>query len=163
MPEINYMTERPKKKESPEEFWRGYAARYGETVLSYILGKYLSGWDEFDAAGAPELWGLLIATSGGFRFHHFPHEGWLEAVVRATTGGEAPQEKTLFIPAGSMRAAEIRSEKSWWKRILFPRQPRLVLRYRNEDGREKELIAETGSNGETLAGALCSLIRGPQR
>jgi hypothetical protein len=146
-----------KDKKSAEQFWQDYAARYGETVLSYMLGRYLSGWDEFDLSRVQELWGLLIATSGGFRFHHFPHEGWLNAVVRVSTGAEAPKEKTLFIPVERILTAEIRREKSWWKRILFPHQPLLVLHYRGEDGGEKVLTAETGSDGEALVTALRSI------
>jgi hypothetical protein len=144
---------KPKTK-SREEFWRDYEASLGEKVLAYKLGKYLSGWDEFDG----ELWGLLIATSGGFRFHHFPHEGWFDAVARVTMGGEVPKEKTLFIPTASILGVELRREKSLLRRIFLPRSPFLLLRYRGEDGAERELAAETDSEGEAFAAELRALI-----
>jgi hypothetical protein len=155
------MTRNREKNPGPEEFWRDYAERYGEKVLAYRLGKYVSGWREFEAAGIPELWGLVIVTSGGFRFHHFPHESWLGAVARITTGGEPPREKTIFIPAAEILSAEIRAEKKLWKRLIMPKSPLLLVRYRGDAG-ERELALETDSGAGALAAELCALIAPPQ-
>jgi hypothetical protein len=130
-----------KKETDPREFWRKYEAGLGEKVLSFSLGQYLSGWAEHD----PPLWGLLIATDRGFRFHHFPHEGWLETISRFSTGGEPPREKTIFIPRERIIHAELRRERSLLKRILFASRPRLVIRYRDDRGAEGEFIAEADS------------------
>ncbi|MDR3343577.1 MAG: hypothetical protein LBT14_12500 [Treponema sp.] len=133
----------------PAEFWREYEVRFGEQVHSYTLGRYLRGWNEYDAP----LWGLLIATSGGFRFHHFPHEGWIEAISRTTSGGAAPTEKLIFIPKERIVSAELRFEKSWWRKLLFAQPPLLIIRYRDVNGTGEpiaELIAETEKKAETL-------------
>jgi hypothetical protein len=140
------------KSRDPEQFWRDYGARYGETVHAYSLGRYISGWAEFQDT----LWGLLIATSGGFRFHHFPHEGWIQALSRISFGGDAPREKTLFIPQDRILEAEFRTEKSWWKRLFNPSPPRVVIRYRPDgaaadggpggEGQDGTLVIETDQN-----------------
>jgi hypothetical protein len=65
-----------KKRNDPEKFWREYEEKTGEKVLARTLGQYVSGWDEFGDLSAGPLWGLIIATSGGFRFHHFPQANW---------------------------------------------------------------------------------------
>ncbi|MDR0623600.1 MAG: hypothetical protein LBG10_04145 [Treponema sp.] len=146
------MTGREKKR-TPDEFWRDYENRIGEKVLARGLGRYLSGWEEFDAAGRP-LWGLLIATEGGFRFHHFPQVNWFEALARLNSGWEAPREKTFFIPREQIIAAELRKETSWWKRLFTPSPPLLIIRYRTAEGTEAELLAETDSQGEGLIAGL---------
>jgi hypothetical protein len=145
------------KTQDPEQFWREYGARYGETVHAYSLGRYISGWGEFQDA----LWGLLIATSGGFRFHHFPHEGWIQALSRLSFGGDTPKEKTLFIPHERSRGVELRVEKSWWKRLLNSSLPRILIQYHfdpgiagegdpGEEGREGMLVIETDRNAEEI-------------
>jgi hypothetical protein len=147
------------KKQSPEEFWRDYETRIGEKVLARNLGRYLSGWNEFEESGGNPLWGLLIATEGGFRFHHFPQINWFDALSRLSSGWETPQEKTFFIPRDRIVAAEIRKETSWWKRLFAPGSPLLVIRYRKTDGTETELLAEllaeTGTGSEGLIAGLC--------
>ncbi|MDR3146259.1 MAG: hypothetical protein LBU21_08275, partial [Treponema sp.] len=69
-------------------------------------------------------------------------------------GGEAPREKTIFIPADRIVSAELRTETSWLKKLLFPHPPVLVIRYRKitgpEDGPEAELIVETEYKTESL-------------
>jgi hypothetical protein len=138
-----------KKDGEAAQFWREYEDRYGEKVHAYVLGRYLSGWEGFDEA----LWGLLIATGGGFRFHHFPHESWLTALSRVTRGGKAPEEKTIFIPRDRIRSAELYREKSLWKRIVLPSPPLLILRYRKEEETgeaEGILRAETEAKAEAL-------------
>ena len=137
-----------KKKESTdiEKFWNDYEASVGEKVLAKSLGQYLSGWLEYTYP----LWGLLIATSGGFRFHHFPHEGWLMAASRAATGGEAPKEKTFFIPNDSIISIELISEKRWWKKILSPTNPTMAICCRI-NGEERRVLIETDQSGNAAA------------
>ncbi|MDR1388613.1 MAG: hypothetical protein LBJ31_01365 [Treponema sp.] len=148
-----------KKDADPEKFWKEYEEKTGERVLAKSLGQYMSGWAEYPYP----LWGLLIATSGGFRFHHFPHEGWIVALSRITTGGEAPKEKTIFIPRECIVSAALKTEKRWWKKIFSPAAPVLVVRYRappaaDEGSREseQELYVET----ELKAQAVCSALEG---
>jgi hypothetical protein len=124
-------------------------------ALSFSLGQYLSGWAEYD----PPLWGLLIATDRGFRFHHFPHEGWLQALSRLSSGGKAPAEKTIFISRERIIHAELRRERSPLKRILFASRPRLVIRYRDDNGAEEEFIAEADSKA---AAVIENLLPGKQ-
>jgi hypothetical protein len=135
-----------RKSVSPDEFWADYEKKAGDKVLAFCLGQYISGWDEFERP----LWGLLIATEGGFRFHHFPHEGWLQALARIGTGGEGPKERVLFLPRDRILSAELRFEKKWWKRLLLSRPPLFVIRYRREDGAEAELAAESERKARTL-------------
>jgi hypothetical protein len=135
-----------KKDTDPQEFWKDYEAALGEKVLSFSLGQYLSGWAEYD----PPLWGLLIATDRGFRFHHFPHEGWLQALARLSTGGKAPTEKTIFISRERILRAELRRERSLLKRIFFASRPRFIIRYRDGDGAEEEFVAEADSTATAV-------------
>ncbi|MDR0387608.1 MAG: hypothetical protein LBH57_06185 [Treponema sp.] len=136
-----------KNETDPACFWKEYEKKCGEKVLAYTLGQYLSGWDEFNNP----LWGLLIATSGGFRFHHFPHEGWIQALSRLSSGGEAPKEKTLFIPRDSLASVELKVEKSWLKKLFLPRSPLLVVRYGDTGG---ELVMETDQKAWEIVRAL---------
>jgi len=129
-----------------EDFWRDYAEQCGEEVLAYSMGRYLSGWHLF----TEPCWGLLIATSGGFRFHHFPHESWLMALTRTTTGGEAPKEKTIFIPREQILSVEFRREKSLLKRLFLAPFPRVVIRYRRESGEEADLWIESDQKAGTV-------------
>jgi hypothetical protein len=140
-----------KKERTPEEFWGDYENQIGEQVLARSLGRYLSGWDEFDRSGEGPLWGLLIVTGGGFRFHHFPQVSWLDALTRFNSGGESPREKTFFIPRHKIDSAELRIETSIWKRIFIPHPPLLAIHYRNEAGLERELLAEADSKAAGLA------------
>ena len=138
-----------KKDTDPGEFWKEYEAALGEKVLAKTLGRYLSGWDEY---GEP-LWGLLIATSGGFRFHHFPHESWITALTRVTTGGKPPSEKTIFIPGNRILSASLIMEKRWWKQFLAPVHPLFKLRYLCPGG-ERELAAETDLGAREIIAAI---------
>ncbi|MDR0589643.1 MAG: hypothetical protein LBG25_03770 [Spirochaetaceae bacterium] len=141
-----------KTAQTQQEFWTEYEKRYGEKVHAYVLGRYLSGWPDYSYP----LWGLLIATDRGFRFHHFAHEGWIQALSRITTGGEPPQEKTIFIPQERILSAELRFEKRWWKKILAYQPPTLAIRYHTgapqdpETRSGMELLAETDSGGKKL-------------
>lgn len=143
-----------KNRNDPAEFWRDYEALIGETVLAYNLGRYIKGWDDLDSP----LWGLLIVSTGGFRFHHFPHESWLEVLSRTTVGGEAPKEKTLFIPRERLIAAELRIEKSWWKQLFFAQPPLLVVRCLSDQGLETVLMAETEKKATVLVERIQELV-----
>ncbi|MDR3160628.1 MAG: hypothetical protein LBU28_03335 [Spirochaetaceae bacterium] len=140
-----------KKETDPARFWKEYEEKCGEQVLAYTLGQYLSGWDDFNLSRRESLWGLLIATSGGFRFHHFPHEGWIQALSRVSSGGEAPKEQTLFIPKDQLTSVELRMEKSLLKKLFFPSSPRLVIRYGDAGG---ELVMETDQKAREIVMAL---------
>ncbi|MDR1618860.1 MAG: hypothetical protein LBS06_07435 [Treponema sp.] len=141
------------KPVGPDEFWADYEKKTGDKVLAFCLGQYISGWDEFNRP----LWGLLIATEGGFRFHHFPHEGWLQALARIGTGGEVPKEKTLFLPGERIVSAELRIEKSWWRRLFAARPPLFVLQYLREDGGRTELVIEAEKKAQTLVDCFTAL------
>jgi hypothetical protein len=140
-----------KKDLNPDDFWREYEAKTGEKVLARSLGQYKSGWQEFDGNNWGGIWGLVIATSGGFRFHHFPHMSWLDALTRFSSGAEPPTEKTIFIPQDRLLSAKLYKETRWWKKIINPSSPRLLIRYRNEAGEEKELVLETEYKSDGLA------------
>jgi hypothetical protein len=143
-----------KKNQSPEEFWREYEKQIDEKVLAFSLGQYISGWEGENNT----LWGLVIATSGGFRFHHFPNENWLFAAVRMTRGGEGPQEVAISIPKDKIAAVEIKEEKSFFKRLFFSRPPRLIIHYTNENGEEAEFIVEGSEKTREIAEKLVALI-----
>ncbi|MDR2551997.1 MAG: hypothetical protein LBD31_02375 [Treponema sp.] len=147
-----------KEKVNVEQFWKEYEKKTGEMVLAKSLGCYIGGLPEQPGP----LWGLAIATSGGFRFHHFPHEGWLMALSRISSGGEAPKEKTFFIPRDNIAAAELSVEKRWWKKILAPSSPLLRISLRSGGGMEGDppgtnggpVLIETGLDAGAVAEAL---------
>jgi hypothetical protein len=127
-------------RKSPEDFWREYEEKTGEKVLSRSMGQYVSGWDEFgDMSGSP-LWGLIIASSGGFRFHHYPQVNWLSALFHAGSGDDPPKEKNIFIPNEKIVSAVLHRETKWYSKIFFSSVPRLKIRYHDEAGTEKELL-----------------------
>ena len=128
-----------KEEKGPEQFWREYAEKTGEEVTGYWLGQYLSGWDEFK--NTKSLWGLVIFTSGGFRFHHFPQQSWLFSIVQSSRI-ETLKEKTIFIPKEKIKNMRIIWEESWWKKILNPAWPQLVINYIDENENEKQLWLE---------------------
>jgi hypothetical protein len=131
-----------KEQKSPDEFWREYEAQTGEKVLSRGLGKYVSGWDEFDKKQWSGLWGLVINTSGGFRFHHFPQNSIFDLLTQFAAK-EPQKEKTIFIPQEKISSQQIIKEEKWWKRIFVHSAPRLIINYMDEsDGKEKKLIFE---------------------
>jgi hypothetical protein len=86
------------------------------------------------------IWGLIIATSGGFRFHHFPQAGWFDLLSRFSQ--EQPQERTIFIPHEKVISAELIKETRWWKRLFSASPPHLVICYTGEAGEEKRLLLE---------------------
>lgn len=139
----------------PAVFWADYEKGLGEKVLAHSLGRYLAGWEGFTVP----LWGLLIATDAGFRFHHFAHEGWIQALSRLSGGGGAePEERTIFIPLARIRKVELRMERSWWRSLLFARAPTLAIRYEREGGSEAVLLAETDKTAEGVVSALAKIL-----
>lgn len=143
------------KRKDPADFWREYAQRIGEPVSAYALGRYIRGWDALE----PPLWGLLIVSAGGFRFHHFPHENWLQAISRNAAGESAPTEKILFIPKDRLLGAELKIEKSWWKRLLVAQPPLLLIRCLTENRTETTLAAETEITAAAVAEHIKKLIK----
>jgi hypothetical protein len=123
------------------EFWKGFEEVHGEKVLAFSLGLYLKGCKDIENS----MWGLLIATDGGFRFHHFAQESWISALSRLTAGGggKGPKEVSIFIPKEKIISSEYRVETNWFKRIFMNSQPLFILRYYDDAGKEYELAAET--------------------
>ena len=142
---------RKEKPQNPDDFWREYEEKTGEKVLARSLGQYVSGWDEFE--GQKGIWGLIIATSGGFRFHHFPQQSWLMALSQ-TVGREAPKEKTIFIPKEKIISAQLVEESIWWKKLLKASIPRLLIHYHDEAGDKRQLWLEANQIQGDLAGSL---------
>ena len=130
-----------KTDKSTEEFWREYEEKTGEKVLTRTLGKYVSGWDEFDEKKLSGIWGLIITTSGGFRFHNFPRNSWIDAFTQYSAK-EPPKERTIFIPQEKIVTSEIIIEKKWWKKIFTSSPPYLVIIYLDDAGNKKKLIFE---------------------
>ena len=142
------------KRNSPEDFWRAYEEKTGEQIRARSLGRYVSGWDEFDDPPGYPLWGLVIATSGGFRFHHFPDTNWLSALMQQGAGGRASEEKTIFIPGEAILSAVLYKETKWYRKLFFPSIPRLTIRYRDKTGTERELLLYIEHQPDGIAEAL---------
>ena len=135
-----------KPKRSPEDFWREYEEKMNEKVLARGLGRYSSGWEEFDSREWKDIWGLLIITSGGFRFHHFPQQNWLQSlVIRGESEGSA--EKLIFVPKEKIISTELNQETRWWAKIFTTSPPLMVIHYRDETGNDRplRLIVEFGA------------------
>ena len=129
-----------KAEKDPDDFWREYEEQIGEKVLARSLGQYMSGWEEFDSKKWTELWGLIMATSGGFRFHHFAQTSWLLALSHSSS--REPREKTIFIPKEKIISAAFKKETVWWKK-LFNNAVQLIIKYRDEAGIEREILLIT--------------------
>jgi len=142
---------------SPETFWREYEEKTGEKVLARGLGKYVCGWEEFDEKQWNGLWGLIINTSGGFRFHHFPQNSIFDALTQfAANMREPPKEKTIFIPKEKIISQKIIKEEKWYKRLFSHSAPRLVIVYRDgspdgSGGKDKKLIFEAEYTKEKVS------------
>jgi len=148
-----------KTEKEPDNFWQEYEENTGEKVLARSLGKYMSGWEEFDSKGWNSIWGLIIATSGGFRFHHFPQQSWLTAMVNFSSR-EAPKEKTIFVQKERILSARIIKESKWWKKFFSPTPPHLIVNYRDGMENERQLLMEidylgAANNSENMAEILC--------
>jgi hypothetical protein len=137
------------------ELCREYAERFNEDILELALGRYTGGWQEF----APPLWGLVIVTDKGFRFHHFPHQSWLDAAVRATGRGTEPREKLIFIPKDRLVGFTFFEEKSWWRKLLIYTPPIMAVTFRDSQGTEADLRVEIESQSKkALTSALASFF-----
>jgi hypothetical protein len=144
-----------KQSKDVDDFWRKYEEKTGERVLVKSLGQYVSGWKEFDDSGVGALWGLVIATDGGFRFHHFPRSGgWLDFLTNFGPEREAPREKTLFVPRDRILSVELRRETKWWKKVFSPAPPLLVINYRNGAEEEQNLLFRIEHKTEGLVEGL---------
>ncbi|MCL2194108.1 MAG: hypothetical protein FWB78_12040 [Treponema sp.] len=143
------------RTQSAENFWREYEETTGEKVLAHGMGQYVSGWQGFGVPNRRKpIWGLVIATSGGFRFHHFPQTGGL--LGNFGTSGIVPKEKTIFIPRDRIVAAVLHKETKWYKRLLSPDSPFLRISYLDESsGGERELrfstVHRSGGNESDIA------------
>jgi hypothetical protein len=132
-----------KDEMSPETFWRKKKKKTGEKVLARGLGKYISGWDEFDEKRWNGLWGLIVNTSGGFRFHHFPQNSIFDVLTQfAANAKEPPKEKTIFLPQEKIASLQFIKEEKWWKRLFYHSAPQLVINYRDETTDESGGIME---------------------
>jgi hypothetical protein len=105
------------------------------------------------------LWGLLIVSTGGFRFHHFPHESWMDALSRIGCRRESPKEKIIFIPKDRLLSAEFKTERSWWKRLFSPSPPLLTIRCLTDGNVETVLTAETEIKALELADRIRELMQ----
>ena len=130
-------------------FWEEYEAKIGEKVLAKSLSRYMSGWGDFTAP----LWGLAIATSGGFRFHHFPKNKSFFGVPLSSQDGKQPAEKTFFIPTESIISTELIREERWWKKIFSSPVPTLIINYNIHDA-EKKMFIEIDRNADDILEAL---------
>jgi len=139
-----------KDEKSPDKFWREYEEKTGEKILARGLGKYVSGWNEFDENKWNGIWGLVIKTSGGFRFHHFPQNSIFDALTQfAVNDRDSPQEKTIFLPQEKIISQKIIKEEKWWKRLFSKSAPQLIINYRDET-QEKKLIFEAEYTKEEI-------------
>jgi len=128
-----------KEEKKSQVFWQEYEEKTGEKVLKRGLGKYVSGWDEFDEKKWSGIWGLLITTSGGFRFHNFPQNSWVDALTKFADR-EPAKERTIFIPNEKIVSKEIIKETKWWKKILSSSTPRLIVKYIDDTSQEKRIV-----------------------
>jgi hypothetical protein len=143
-----------KNQKGVEDFWREYEEQIGEKVLARSLGRYVSGWEEFDSKEWTSIWGLIIATSGGFRFHHFPQTSWLNALSNFGNNN-APKEKTFFIPKEKIISAKLIEETTWLKKIFLSTPPQLLIDYRDGTENTKQVLLEVEFKHENLAESLC--------
>ena len=133
-----------------DEFWKEFEETTGETVLAKSLGKYLSGQD----GRADPLLGLAVATSGGFRFRHFPREPSIFGIARLSPGSKPPKDHSFFIPRETIVSVELVRESRWWKKLLSSPSPLLVIGFQADDA-EKTVTVEIHHDG--VAGALKEL------
>ena len=145
---------RPEK--SPDEFWQEYEEKTSEKVMARGLGRYISGWEEFDSRNWSDIWGLIIAGSKSFRFHHFPQQSWLSFFSPGGSSG-VPKEKTFSIPYQEINSVKLLEETKWWIKIFKSDSPRLIINYRDETGSDKQLLLEAGFGSGELAEKLIEL------
>ena len=132
---------RRKPAESPDVFWREYEEKTNEKVLGQGLGCYISGWEEFESREWKNIWGLVIASSGGFRFHNFPKQNRILSLSLDSSPGGS-KDKTIFIPKEKIISVKLYEETRWWIRIFKYAPPELVIKYLDAAGNEKQLLLE---------------------
>ena len=142
-----------KTEKSPEEFWREYEENTGEKILARGLGRYSSGWEEFDNQRLTNLWGLIIAGTGTVRFHHFPEKNWFEALIRPGVH-ETPKEKIIIIPKEKIISARLIEEPKWWKKIITGPSTGLTINYQDGMGNERTLTLQVDFKHGDLAEAM---------
>jgi hypothetical protein len=142
---------RKKSDADPDSFWQEYEEKTGEKVLARSLGQYISGLEEFDNKGWKSIWGLLIATSGGFRFHHFPQHHWMDTFSR---NRKSQEDKIFFLPREQIISVQLIKETNWLKRIFSSPAPQLIVKYRSEGDVKKRLLLEADLIHGDLIGAL---------
>jgi len=130
-----------KKEKAPDAFWKEFEENTGEKVLKRGLGKYISGWDRFDESKRSKIWGLIIFTSGGFRFRHFPQYSLFDAFIKRAENDQA-EEKSIYIQNEKIISSGIVKESNWFKR-LSGGMPKFIISFKDETGAEKKLIFET--------------------
>ena len=141
---------------NPDDFWREYEEKTGEKILAHALGLYISGWDEFDRNGWNDIWGLIIISSGGFRFHHFPQQNWLRALSMFDDSGKS-REKIIFIPKEKIVSAKLQTETRWWAKLLTASPPVLTVQCRDDTDNEKQLRLKVEFGFKELAEKLDEL------
>jgi len=129
---------KPEQK-STDTFWQEYEEKIGEKVLARSLGKYISGWEEFDNNNWANLWGLIIASEGGLRFHNFPQHHWLDTFSRNREPGK---EKIFFLPREKIMSVQLIKEPNWFLRLFKSPAPQLLVKYKDERDEEKRLVLE---------------------
>ena len=134
-----------KEEKTAASFWQEYEEKTGEKVIKRGLGKYISGWDEFDEKNLGGMWGLIISTTGGFRFHNFPQNSWIDALTRFADSGK-PKEKTIFLPQEKITSIQLKEETNRWKRFFCSCPPEIIVTYTDEDGNERKLVFEAEYN-----------------
>jgi len=139
-----------KTVKSPGDFWQEYEEKTGEKVLAKGLGQYLSGWKEFDEWKVPAMWGLVIATSGGFRFHHFPQQNWIAAITAGFGGNETAKEKTIFIPKEKIVSTQLVKKQKLWEKLFKPVQLQFSIVYRDEMENEHRLFFKIDTNSAEI-------------
>jgi len=151
------------QKQNADDFWRNYEETTGEKVLARGLGRYVSGWPAFGSQGNKAICGLFIATSGGFRFHHFSQTTGLLGLF-GYGGGNAPKEKTIFVPSDGIVSAVIRGESKWYRKLFSSDDPFLLIGYVDESGAEMELRFASVHNANADDGDIAAeLVKGGRK
>jgi len=142
-------------EENPDKFWQEYELKTGEKVLAKSMGYYLSGWEDFDSQGLIGVGGLIIASSGGFRFLYMPPNHWTQdfAFFRRR---EKPEEKSFFISGENIISAQCVVEKRWWIKLFFPTTPKILIMYRDETGNERQLSLKSDFKPHVLVEKILS-------
>ena len=81
-------------QESVDEYWQRMGEELGEPILAYVLGRYVSGFEQ----DGP-LWGLLYFTSSRLFFRHFGQTNWFSGLLQSGGSSDSrSREVTLEVP-----------------------------------------------------------------